>query len=71
MNTKLSNSNSVIVGDFNLDLLKIKEKNVINDYLENILSFGFYPKIVYPTRIAHQSATLIDNIFSNESHNMS
>ena len=68
---KMSNSNSVIVGDFNLDLLKIKEKNVINDYLENILSIGFNPKIVYLTRLAHQSATLIDNIFSNESHNMS
>ena len=68
---KMSNSNSVIVGDFNLDLLKIKDKNVINDYLENILSFGFNPKIIYPTRLAHQSATLIDNIFSNESHNMS
>ena len=66
----MSNSNSVIVGDFNLDLLKIKENNVINDYLENILSFGFNPKIVYP-RLAHQSATLIDNISSNESHNMS
>ena len=67
----MSNSNSVIVGYINLDLLKIKEKKVINDYLKNILSFGFNPKIDYPTRLAHKSATLIDNIFSNESHNMS
>ena len=43
-----SQSLSVLVGDFNLDLLKIiKEKPVFNDFLENMLSYGFNPKLIY------------------------
>ena len=31
-----------------------------------MLSYGFHPKLIYPTRLAYHSASLIDNIFSNE-----
>ena len=46
--------------------MKIKEKPVFSDFLENMLSSGLKPKLIYPTRLAYHSASLIDNIFSNE-----
>ena len=52
-----------VMGDFNFDLLKLKEKPVINEYFETIMTNGFIPKITFPTRITRQSSTLIDNIF--------
>jgi hypothetical protein len=44
-------------------LLKLNEKPVIHDYFETILSNGYIPKLTFPTRITHQSSTLIDNAF--------
>ena len=38
-------------GDYNIDLLKNKNKN-INDYFEELVENGFLPKITLPTRIA-------------------
>ena len=59
----------IIVGDFNIDLLKMKDKPVVNEYFENILSNGFVPKITFPTRITQYSSTLIDNALVKLSHN--
>ena len=52
---------SVIVGDFNIDLLKIQERPIFQEYFDVLLSNGFIPKITFPTRITNHSATLIDN----------
>jgi hypothetical protein len=52
----------IIGGDFNIDLLKISEKPLFNDYLEMLIINGFIPKIVLPTHSSRQSATLIDNL---------
>jgi hypothetical protein len=60
-----SNSHCTLVGDYNIDLLKIKEKTHYHDYLLNMLSFGFYPQITLPTRFTDTSASLIDHVFSN------
>ena len=64
---KISKSKSVsyILGNFNINLLKIKERQVFNEFLENIMAYGFYPTVTLPTRLSESSATLIDNIFSN------
>jgi len=51
-----------MAGDFNLDLLKIKENQQINSYFESILSHGYLPKITLPTRLTDTNGTLIDNI---------
>ena len=64
-NIKNIKRTSHICGDFNIDLLKIKEKKHYNDYFDNIISYGFFPKITLLTRISDHSCTLIDNIFSN------
>ena len=56
------NCEVIICGDFNIDLLKVNVKKSNADYLDLILSTGFFPKITLPTRITNQSSTLIDNI---------
>ena len=61
----------VIVGDFNLDLLKIHSNDHIKEYFECILSNGFLPKITLPTHLTNRQGTLIDNIFTKLSHNFS
>jgi hypothetical protein len=70
-NFQRTNKDVILVGDFNIDLLKIKERSIYNDYFETILSNGFFPKITYPTRITSSSSTLIDNIFIKLSEHFS
>ena len=60
------NKNTLICGDFNMDLLQLKNKPAVNDFLDVLLSTGFIPTITYPTRLNpnHNSASLIDNVFA-------
>ena len=55
----------LLAGDYNLDLLKCNSHGPTNDFLNSLLSYSYFPTITHPTRIADQSATLIDNIFVN------
>ena len=66
-----NNKHVVFTGDFNIDLLKYKQNNHINDFLETLISNGYVPKITMPTRLNELSATLIDNIFVKVSENFS
>ena len=59
------NKPSVISGDFNLNLIKYTQNRGVNQFIENILSNSFIPHITLPTRVTEKSATLIDNIFTN------
>ena len=61
----------IISGDFNIDLLKIKEKPVFNEFLELFLTNGYIPKITFPTRYSDSNSTLIDNQFCKISDNFS
>jgi len=61
----------VLVGDFNFDLLKIHEKDHVNNFFETMLNNGFFPKITLPTRITEQTATLIDNCFVKSLNSLS
>ena len=60
----------LLLGDFNIDLLKLNDKILIKDYLDNFFSQGFYPLIItLPTRVTETSVTLIiDNVFINQSN---
>ena len=62
---KLSKENKqiVILGDMNANLLKSSEHCHTGDYLDTMLNNGFMPKITVPTRVTHDTATLIDHIF--------
>ena len=54
-----------ICGDFNSDLLKIDKSNNYKRFYDLMSSYGFFPNILLPTRVTENSATIIDNIFSN------
>ena len=55
------NYDIIIGGDMNIDLLKIKEKEFVNEYSDMIVSSVFGPRIPLLTRISNSSATLIHN----------
>ena len=57
------NKNIVLSGDFNIDLLKLNERDKYAEFFDMLISLGFLPKITYPTRFAKKSASLIDQIF--------
>ena len=63
-----NNKICLLAGDYNLDLMKCDSHEPTAEFLNNILSYSFYPSIKYPTRIMDTSATLIDNIFLNASN---
>ena len=59
----LENKTVVLLGDFNLDLLKFEIKPEICKFLDTLSSFLLKPQITLPTRITENSRSLIDNIF--------
>ena len=60
-----SRSNTIIAGDFNIDLLKVNDRPVFSDFFDLFVSNSFKPKVTVPTRLTDTTCTLIDNIFSS------
>ena len=59
-----------IMGDFNFNLLNYESHTETNDFLNTMISNYLLPHILQPTRVTDHSATVIDNIFSNNTeHN--
>ena len=58
-----THKNVVVCGDFNLDLIRVNQREKISDFLHFMLSLGLCPKITLPTRFAKYSASLLDHIF--------
>ncbi len=56
-----NNSEVIVSGDFNIDVLKLNDKQVISDYFDMFTNHSFYPKITLPTRLSNKHGTLIDN----------
>ncbi len=56
---------SYLAGDYNINMILLKEKPLYNEFFDSLISAGFHPKITLPTRITNTSHTLIDNIFTN------
>ena len=63
---KEENKTAYLMGDFNIDLLKVNLNAKTNEFVNYVISQGFLPKITRPTRITPHSATLIDHIYSND-----
>lgn len=65
--TKIKGENKLcyLLGDYNVDLLKVEAHYESGRFLDIMYSHSFQPHITKPTRIANSSASLIDNIFSN------
>ena len=68
---KISNENKeiYICGDFNSDLLKLDKVNNYKKFYEQMCSYGLLPQIIQPTRTTDNSATIVDNIFTNNMNN--
>ena len=60
------NDKIVIHGDFNIDLLKLRENSFADRFLILMSSFGLMPVILRPTRITVNSRSIIDNIFVSD-----
>ena len=54
------------MGDFNIDLIKHDSHLSTNEFLDIMYANSFIPLINRPTRVTSTSATLIDNIFTND-----
>ena len=59
------NKNIYIMGDFNIDLLKVDTQRPVHEYVDLVYSYSLLPSIYKPTRITASSATCIDNILTN------
>ena len=65
----LEENKELIIGtDQNLDFIKLNQHKLTENFLELNLSSGSIPTITKPTRITHQTATLIDNIYLKSKH---
>lgn len=62
----------IVVGDYNIDLLKSDSDKNINNFLDSLIALGLVPKITHPTRYSDQHGTghLIDNAFVKTSLNL-
>ena len=54
------------MGDFNINLLNYDTHQETRDYVDAMFSNACIPLISRPARITHTTATLIDNIYSND-----
>ena len=54
---------NIIVGDFNVDLLKIAGREKYANVFDMFCTNSFLPKITFPTRFAKHSCSLIDQIY--------
>ena len=57
-------THNIIIGtDQNFDYIKIDQHRNTEELLSTFLAHGLVPTITKPTRIAHSTATLIDNLY--------
>ena len=61
----VENKEVLLLGEFNIDLLKCDSNKNVSDFLDIIYSTNLLPNITSPTRLTSHSQTLIDNIFSS------
>ncbi len=58
------NSECIIACDYNIDLLKLNEKEVYGEFFDNLTENGFYLKITLSTRFSKKKhAILINNFY--------
>jgi len=60
---KKNSTEIILLGDFNMDLLKVNEHKETNIFYNLLISNQYLPVITKPTRITPNTKTLIDNIF--------
>jgi hypothetical protein len=68
---KNNNKLCYLLGDYNINLLNSNSHSQTQDFVDNCFTNGCIPMINKPTRITQYSATLIDNIITNNILNIS
>ena len=61
-----ANPTTYILGDVNLDINKFNRSTLAQNYLDGLISKGFFPLITQPTRVTDTSASIIDHIIIND-----
>ena len=54
-----------LMGDFNIDILKSSSHDQTNVFIDTMFAYSMIPLINRPTRVTEMSASIIDNIFTN------
>ena len=62
---KIADQPTVILGDFNLDVLKCEDSIIIQQYIDAFMCLGFSPLINKPTHFKKPATTCIDQIWCN------
>ena len=60
-----ANKSIILLGDFNVDLMKYNNDHPTNEFLNSLSSYLFLPHITQPTRKRDSRKILIVHIFSN------
>ena len=70
--TKVNNykAETIITGDFNIDLLKLTNREKFQEFFDLLTSSDFIPLITLPTRFSTHTATLIDQIYCKHSNSL-
>ena len=55
----------ILMGDFNIDLIKVDMQNQTKYFAHSLYTNAFYPTISKHTRFTEHSATLLNNIITN------
>ena len=63
------NKEIILMGDFNINLLRYNEDHNSTDFLEQIYSCSLIPRITSPARLIPRSKTHINNILSTDTAN--
>ena len=66
---KAERNTCYLLGDFNINLINVSNHIPTAEFLEVMYSHAFTPLITKPIRVTSNTATLIDNIFTNSSRN--
>jgi hypothetical protein len=71
LNNVLLPSDTLLFGDFNIDMLEMDKKPIVKEYLYTLVSSGFNiinkTSIQYPTRTTVTSQKIIDHVLTNKS----
>ena len=59
----ITSTNAILGTDQNFDLLKLNEHAAVNDFVNELSSFGFLPCVDKPTRVTPECHSCIDNIY--------
>ena len=64
-NVKKNHQDFFLLGDYNINILQAETHTGTSDFLDVMFAHFFIPLINRPTRVCNNSATIIDNIYTN------